>query len=108
VAEDADAAAADDAGLAAHRFSQQAFQLAKRFVDDGPSDGLRAEAAAQQERLPALAEAGRALPDAEAADVNRTLADARLDLAYVLAGGGRPSSTRLARYEAERGAGDGA
>ena len=82
--------------LVAHRFSMEAFALAKAFVAGEDPAPLQAKAAELQAQLPELAARLPSAPEAERADINRVLADARLDLAYVTGGGNRPSSIRLA------------
>jgi hypothetical protein len=82
--------------IVAHRFSNEAFELAKTFVaGDGDQEELKAKAAELRERLPQISSQMASLPDAERADVNRVLSDANLDIGYVLAGGNVPSSIRL-------------
>lgn len=85
-----------------HRFSMQALALAKTVVDGTVTDDDQATARALAERLPALAAKSRELADAYRVGAAKALADARLDLAYVAAGGGIPSSLRLGWYIKER------
>jgi hypothetical protein len=98
---------APDPALAAHRFSQEAFRVAKAFCDAEDVDGADValqEVADLQPRLAEVAAAAVSVDASRRADVNRTLADARLDLAYVLARGEVPTSTRLFHYLQERDA----
>lgn len=85
------------------RFSMQALELAKSVVDGSATDEEKQAARALSERLPELAAKSRSLSDAYRAGAARSLADARLDLAYVAAGGAVPSSTRLGWYIKEKG-----
>ena len=82
--------------LVAHRFSNEAFEVAKAFVaGDGDPAALKAKAAELQERLPTISSRLSSLPEAERVDANRVLSEASLDIGYVLAGGNVPSSIRL-------------
>ncbi len=89
------------------RFSMQALELAKSVVDGSATDEEKQTARALSERLPELAAKAGALADDYRVGAARTLADARLDLAYVAADGAVPSSTRLGWYIKEKGADQG-
>jgi hypothetical protein len=86
----------EELGLVAHRFSNEAFEVAKAFVagNDDPEE-LKVKATELRERLPTISSRLSSLPDAERADANRVLSEANLDIGYVLAGGNVPSSIRL-------------
>ena len=87
----------------AHRFSNEAFALAKACVTgETDADELKARAAELKARLPELAAGIESVPDEYRPDINRALADARLDLDYVAAGGNLPSSIRLHHFIADR------
>ena len=93
-----------DLTLEAHRFSNEAFSVAKDFVAGGDAvTGAKERAKDYQTRLPALSARLAELPPAARADINRVLSDARLDLSYVLSDGKLPSSTRLHFHLAEMG-----
>lgn len=81
--------------LEVHRFSNEAFTLAKDFVTGKDADPLKEQARSLEPRVPELAARAKTADPAYRSDLNRALSDARLDLAYVLADGKRPSSTRL-------------
>jgi hypothetical protein len=81
--------------LAVHRFSNEAFSLAKDFVTGKDADDLKEQARKLEPRVPELAARAKMADPVFRPDLNRALADARLDLDYVLADGKRPSSTRL-------------
>jgi len=90
----------------ANRFSNEVFALAKEFLADGSDQEAMKERAREfQARLPALSARISGAPEAERAGLNRVLADARLDLSYILADGKVPSSTRLHFYLEEQGRG---
>lgn len=82
-----------------HRYSMEALNLAKDYVAGvEPVETLKGRADTLRERLPQ--EAGRAF-DATTErhpDLNRALADARLDMDYVIYDGQRPTSIRLASF----------
>src|SRR5262245_66270555 len=79
-----------------HSFSNEAFALAKAFVaGEGGPEEQKARAAALKERVPELAARMPSVPEEYRPDINQALADARLDLDYVRAGGNVPSSIRL-------------
>ncbi len=84
------------------RFSMAALEFAKKVVDGSLSDQEKSEAKQMAEQLPDFAAKARQLPDAYRAGATKTLADARLDFAYVAADGGVPSSTRLGWYIKEK------
>jgi hypothetical protein len=81
--------------IRAHRFSNDAFALATELVEGGDAEELQAKAAELKEQLSGLAEEMKSAPESDRGEVNRALADARLDLDYVAAGGNVPSSIRL-------------
>lgn len=91
---------------AIHRFSNEAFGLAKQIVAGSAAEPLKERATGLKARVPELAALMRDADAAYRADLNRALSEARLDLDYVLAGGGRPSSMRLGHVIREQGAGD--
>jgi hypothetical protein len=103
------AADGDDVGLEAHRFSMEAFGVAKTFVaGQAPEkEEAKAKAAELLERVPEVAGRAHAAPTDRQADLNRVLSDARLDLTFVISDGARPSSTRLARFRDDLGLGSG-
>ena len=78
-----------------HLFSQEALEVAKYFVSGDRSEALKDKAGELKTQLPIMADRMREADSAYRADLNRTLADARLDLDYVLSGGRRPSCIRL-------------
>jgi hypothetical protein len=80
-----------------HAFSSEAFALAKAFVAGGDPEPLKRKAGGLSARVPEMATLMREADPAYRADLNRALSEARLDLEYVLAGGGRPSSMRMAQ-----------
>ncbi|MEP7215756.1 MAG: hypothetical protein ABI782_05835, partial [Anaerolineaceae bacterium] len=84
------------------RFSNRALVLAKAVVDGVSSDADKKAAAALAVQLPQLAAQSRDFAEAYRATAAKALADARLDLAYVAAGGGIPSSLRLGWYIKEK------
>jgi len=88
----------DDAALEVRRFSLEAFEVAKAFVRGDAAHEAKAKAAELHERLPAVAARAQAASQ-DQPDLNRVLSDARLDLTYVMAGGARPSSVRLAHFQ---------
>jgi hypothetical protein len=77
-------------------FSREAFEVARAFVQGDDPEARQREAEDLKARLPAAAGRAREASDAYRPDLNRTLSEANLDIEYVLAGGGRPSSIRLA------------
>ena len=83
----------------------QALTLAKRVVDEKlePEDHELAKTMLVQ--LPELAGRSKSLDEADRTAMNGPLADARLDLQFVMAGGGLPSSIRLGQYMNERASG---
>ena len=76
-------------------FSNEAFTLAKSFVAGEDAAPLKERAAALKTELPAVAARMQDADPEYRPHLNRTLSEARLDLDYVLGGGGRPSSIRL-------------
>jgi len=89
----------EDAALEARRFSLEAFEVAKAFVRGVYPDEAKVKAAELHERLPAVAARAQAASQDQQPDLNRVLSDARLDLTFVMAGGERPSSVRLAHFQ---------
>jgi hypothetical protein len=81
--------------LAAHRFSNEAFELAKKYLSGKNTEDVKRRAREQQERVPQFGEWAKSAPETLRPDLNRVLSDARLDLSYILSDGKRPSSTRL-------------
>lgn len=101
-ADDAEGSATDDAAVEVHRFSNEAFELARSFAqDDGSRDESKDRARQMQERLADVVALARTCSAERQADLNRVLADARLDLSYVLSDGTMPTSIRLARAIAD-------
>jgi len=95
--------ATPELSLEAHRFSNEAFALAKALVaGEGDPEELKAQAAALRERVPELAAQMQSVPEEYRPDINQALADARLDLDYVKAGGTVPTSIRLHHFMADR------
>ena len=89
-----------------HAFSLEAFNLAKLVVSGADTESLKQQARDLKERLPEIAAQMRDADEEYRADLNSVLSEARLDLEYVLAGGGRPSSMRLAHVIREQTTGD--
>jgi hypothetical protein len=90
----------------AHRFNNEVFGLAKEFLAEGADrEAIKARAREYEARLPELSARLKDAPPELRPDLNRALADARLDLAYILADGNRPSSTRLHFYLTEQARG---
>ena len=90
----------DGAGVEVHRFSNEAFALARAFAqnkEDGSPEDSKAQAREMLERLPDVVAVAHSCPADRQADLNRVLSDARLDLNYVLSDGTLPTSVRLAR-----------
>ncbi len=81
--------------LAAHRFSNEAFALAKEYISGKDPEDVKRRAREQQQRVPQFGEWAKSAPEELRPDLNRVLSDARLDLGYILSDGKRPSSTRL-------------
>jgi hypothetical protein len=105
--DESQAGGSDQAGVMAleqevHLFSNEAFDLAKDFVAGKDADALKEQARKLEPRVPELAARAKNADPAYRPDLNRALADARLDLDYVLAGGNRPSSTRLHYFQSEQ------
>ncbi|KAA3653963.1 MAG: hypothetical protein DWQ04_34865 [Chloroflexi bacterium] len=84
-----------------HRFSNEAFKVAKSFVTGSDVEplsdvsSLKEKASDLKSQLPEFAALMQEADQGYRADLNRALSNARLDLEYVLADGKRPSSTRL-------------
>ena len=90
----------------ANRFSSEAFSLAKDFLAEGADrEAIKVRAREYQVRLPELSARMAGAPAELRPALNRVLADARLDLAYILADGKLPSSTRLHFYLTEQARG---
>lgn len=87
-----------------HTYSYEAFEVAKLFVAGDDPEPLKRRARDLEARLPEVAARVREVDDAYKPDLNQVLSEASLDLDYVLAGGGRPSSLRLAHVIAEQAA----
>ena len=85
----------DEIVVAIHTFSNETFTLAKLFVAGTDVASLKQKAGELKTQLPKVAARMQEADEAYRADLNRVLSEARLDLDYVLAGGGRPSSIRL-------------
>jgi len=93
----------DELVLEAKRFSMEAFGLAKALVaGDEELEELQRRAGELQERLPELSAQVDSAPEESRPDIQRSLADASLDLRYVLAGGNVPSSIRLHHFADDR------
>ncbi len=88
-----------------HAFSNEAFAVAKSFVAGDDVEPLKKKASDLKIDLPKFAARMQEADQAYRADLNRVLSEARLDLEYVLAGGGRPSSIRLSYVIREQSAG---
>jgi hypothetical protein len=85
--------------IIAYRFSNEALELAKSFVSgEGDPGAQKAKAKELREHLPTLSKQIPDAPEADRGEVNRALADANLDLGYVLADGKVPSSIRLHHF----------
>jgi len=78
-----------------HKFSNEAFTLAKLFIAGSDVPPLKQKASDLESQLPAFAARMKEADQDYRAGLNRTLSDARLDLAYVHSEGKRPSSIRL-------------
>ncbi len=87
-----------------HAFSYEAFDLAKAFVAGSEPEPLKQKASDLKTRVPKFAAKMREAEEAYRPDLNRVLSEARLDLDYVLGGGGRPSSIRLGHVMREQAA----
>jgi hypothetical protein len=96
--------ATPELSLEAHRFSNEAFALAKALAaGEGDFDDLKAQASQLRERVPEIAARMESVPEEYRPDINQALGDARLDLDYVRAGGDvAATSTRLHHFMAER------
>jgi hypothetical protein len=90
---------------AVHTFSNEAFTVAKSFVAGSDAGPLKQKAGDLKTQLPKFAARMQEADQAYRADLNRVLSEAHLDLEYVLAGGGRPSSIRLSHVICEQSAG---
>lgn len=78
-------------------YSNEAFNVAKLFVTGDDPEPLIQQAAELKSRMPAVAARIQETDPEYHEHLKRTLSEARLDLDYVIAGGGRPSSIRLGR-----------
>ena len=87
------------------RFSNRTLELAKAVVDGSATAAEKAAARELAGQLPAMAAKARALAEAYRPGAAQALSEAQLDLAYVAAGGGIPSSIRLGWYIKEKGEG---
>ena len=85
-----------------HLFSNEAFAVAKSFVAGDTSETIKLKTSELKTQLPKIAARMQEADQEYRADLNRTLSEARLDLDYVLAGGGRPSSIRLSHVIREQ------
>ena len=85
------------------RFSMKALELAKAVVDGGAGKDDAQEAKGLAAQLPEFAAAARDLAPAYREGAMKALSEARLDLAYVAANGGIPSSIRLGWYIKDKG-----
>jgi hypothetical protein len=86
-----------------HAFSNEAFTLAKSFVAGSNSNTLKQKASDLATQLPKIADRIVEVEEAYREDLYRALSEANLDLNYVVAGGGRPSSIRLSQVIREQG-----
>ena len=85
------------------RFSNRTLELAKTVVDGSTTDADRNAARDLAAELPKMAAKARELAEAYRPGAAQALSEAQLDLAYVAAGGGIPSSIRLGWYIKEKG-----
>jgi hypothetical protein len=83
----------DPAELAAQQLSLRAFRCAKAFAA-----GNEDEATATARQMESEVATMTAALGEPSASINRALADAKLDLAWVLSGGQLPTSIRLHRH----------
>ena len=95
MAEQTEAERNEEIELFVHRFSREAFELARAFVTGDASEGLKRQAVELKTRLPEVVARAREASEAYRPDLNLALSEANLDVEYVLAGGDRPSSIRL-------------
>jgi hypothetical protein len=85
--------------IVAHRFSNEALELAKSYVaGEGDPAAQKAKARELREHLPTISAQIPSAPESDRGEVNRALADAKLDLGYVLADGEVPTSIRLYHF----------
>lgn len=90
-------------------FSMQALELAKAVVDAPDAKEAQEKGRALSGKVAEFAAQARELSDAYRTGAMKSLADARLDLAFVAAGGKGASSTRIGWYikeKAEAGSSD--
>lgn len=85
------------------RFSNRTLELAKAVVDGSATDAEKEAARELAAQLPAMAAKARELVEAYRPGAAQALSEAQLDLAYVAAGGGIPSSIRIGWYIKEKG-----
>jgi len=83
-------------------FSTKAVELAKAVVDGRATDDDRQTARDLAARLPGYASRAKEMADQYRPGAMKALADARLDLEFVAAGGNLPSSARIGWYIQER------
>ena len=88
-----------------HRFSYQVLDLAKQLVAGSDSEPLKEQARDLKALFPEFVAQMREANEEYQPDLSLVLSEARLDLDYVLAGGGRPSSIRLGHVIREQSAG---
>lgn len=92
----------EDISSSIYAFSRKAYDLAKQFVAGTDPDALKAQAETLKIELPSVAAKMKEADEERRPGLNRVLSEARLDLDYVIGGGGRPSSMRLGRILQER------
>lgn len=85
----------EEISSAIHAFSREAYDLAKQFVAGTDPDALKTRAETLRTELPNVAAKMKEADEERRPGLNRVLSEARLDLDYVIGGGGRPSSIRL-------------
>lgn len=85
------------------RFSMKALELAKAVVDGAATADDAEKAKELSAKLPEFAASARELAPAYRESAMKALSEARLDLAYVAANGGIPSSIRLGWYIKDKG-----
>lgn len=88
-------------------FSNRTLELAKAVVDGSATDADKAAARDLTAQLPEMAAKARGLAEAYRPGAAQALSEAQLDLAYVAAGGGIPSSIRLGWYIKEKSEAEG-
>lgn len=80
--------------------SAEAFNIARAFAGGDATETAKQRARDLRARLPSVTAGAEKAPPSMRPEANRLLSEARLDLDYVIAGGGRPTSIRLARVGA--------